>query len=172
MADPGQGVKAYWSALNRLINKKKVVNIPPLLENGIFVTNVQAKAIVFNDFFVEQCCSLATGSTLPVFLPRCNKILQDIAVDRNKVLKLICNLNTNKAHGCDDSSASMIKICDSSIVEPLCLIFEKCLDTGKYPSIWKKVNIVPVHKKGSRQNKNKLSTNFLASNIWKKGLKN
>ena len=28
LADPGQGVKAYWSALNRLINKKKVVNIP------------------------------------------------------------------------------------------------------------------------------------------------
>ena len=67
LVDPGQGVKAYWSALNRLINKKKVFNIPPLLENGIFVTNVQAKANVFNDFFVEQCCSLATGSTLPNF---------------------------------------------------------------------------------------------------------
>ena len=39
LADPGQGVKAYWSALNRLINKQKVVNIPHSLENGIFVTN-------------------------------------------------------------------------------------------------------------------------------------
>ena len=97
MADPGQGVKAYWSVLNRLINKKKVVNIPPLLENGIFVTKVQAKANVFNDFFVEQCCSLATGSTLPDFLPRSNKMLQNIAIDRDKVLKLIRNLNTNKA---------------------------------------------------------------------------
>ena len=97
MADPGQGVKAYLSALNRLINKKKVVNIPPLLENGIFVTNVQAKANVFNNFLVERCCSLATGSTLSVFLPRCNKMLQNIVIDRNKVLKLIRNLNTNKA---------------------------------------------------------------------------
>ena len=151
LADPGQGVKAYWSALNRLINKKKVVNIPPLLENGTFVTNVQAKATVFNDFFVEQCCSLATGSTLPDFLPRSNKMLRNIAIDRDKVLKLIRNLNTNKAHGCDDIPASMIKICDCSIVEPLCLIFEKCLETGKYPSIWKKANIIPAHKKGSRQ---------------------
>ena len=80
-------------------------------------------------------------------------MLENIAVDRDKVLKLIRNLNTNKAHGYDDISASMIKICDCSIVEPLCLIFEKCLDTGKYPSIWKKANIVPVHKKGSRQSK-------------------
>ena len=135
LADPGQGVKAYWSALNRLINKKKVVNISPLLENGIFVTNVHAKANVFNDVFVEQCCSLATGSTLPDCLPRCNKMLQNIAVEGDKVFKLISNLNTNNAHGCDDMSASMIKIFDCSIVEPLCLIFEKCLDTGKYPSI-------------------------------------
>ena len=27
LADPGQGVKAYWSALNRLTNKEKVVII-------------------------------------------------------------------------------------------------------------------------------------------------
>ena len=99
------------------------------------MTNVQAKANVFNDFFVEQCCSLATGSTLPDFLPRSNKMLQNIAIDRDKVLKLVRNLNTNKAHGYDDISASMIKICDCSIAEPLCLNFEKCLDTGKYPSI-------------------------------------
>ena len=97
------------------------------------------------------CCFLATGSALPDFLPRCNKKLGNIIIDRDKALKLIRNLNTNKAHGFGDISASMIKICDCSIVEPLCLIFEKCLDTGKYPSIWKKANIVPVHKKGSRQ---------------------
>ena len=43
--------------------------------------------------------------------------------------------------------------CDTSIVEPLCLIFEKCLETGVYPSIWKIANVIPVHKKNSRQNK-------------------
>ena len=48
----------------------------------------------------------------------------------------------------------MIKACGSSIVEPLCRIFEKCLETGIYPSTWKKANIVPIHKKGSRQCKN------------------
>ena len=47
----------------------------------------------------------------------------------------------------------MIKICDTSIVEPLCLIFEKSLETGTYPSVRKKANIIPVHKKDSRLNK-------------------
>ena len=47
----------------------------------------------------------------------------------------------------------MIKICDNSIVDPLCCIFERCLETGIYPSQWKKANIIPVHIKGCKQNK-------------------
>ena len=39
------------------------------------------------------------------------------------------------------------------IVEPMCQIFEKCLATGKYPSIWKKANVIPIDKKESRQSK-------------------
>ena len=63
-------------------------------------------------------------------------------------------LDTKKANGCDNISAFMIKASGSSIVEPLCLIFEKCLETGIYPSTWKKANIVPIYRKGSRQCKN------------------
>ncbi len=153
LSDPNQGIKTYWATLNRLINKKKVSNIPPLLENGLFVTNVQTKANILNDYFVKQCCMIATGSSLPNFRPRCNSVLENMNIDREKVLQLIRALDSKKASGCDNISVFMIKICDSSIVEPLCLIFEKCLETGIYPSVWKKANIIPVHKKESRQNK-------------------
>ena len=67
---------------------------------------------------------------LPTFLPRINNQLKDITVNKDKVLKLIRTLDTKKAHGCDEISVSMIKICDSSIVDPLGMIFEKCLSTG------------------------------------------
>ena len=77
-----------------------------------------------------------------------------LRIDRQKVVKLIRALDSSKAHGCDNIAIAMIKICDIAIVEPLCMIFEKCLTTGQYPSIWKKANIIPVHKKGSRQCKN------------------
>ena len=33
LSDPAQGIKTYWAILNRLINKKNTLNIPPLLEN-------------------------------------------------------------------------------------------------------------------------------------------
>ena len=48
---------------------------------------------------------------------------------------------------------AMIKICDECLVEPLSVIFKECLETGVYPSRWKRANIIPVHKKGNRQNK-------------------
>ena len=68
LRDHDQGPKAYWTVFsNRLLNRKKVINIPPLLENGIFVTSVQAKATILNEFFVQQCSSITTGSTTPNF---------------------------------------------------------------------------------------------------------
>ena len=149
LSDPNIGVKYYWNILNKLIDKKKFTNIPPILENGLFVTNLEAKGNLFNDYFVEQCSAIATGSTIPAFRPRCPTLLQGVHVDREKILNIIRSLNTKKAHGCDDISISMINICDSAIVEPLCLMFEKCLETGVYPTSWKRANIIPVHKKNN-----------------------
>ena len=124
------------------------------MENGLFITNFQAKATLLNDFFVEQCCAIPTDSALPSFFPMSDTILENVEIDREKVVKLIPALDPSKAHGCDKMSIAMIKICDFTIVEPLCMIFEKCLEIGQYPSTWKKANIIPVHKKNSRQCKN------------------
>ena len=33
------------------------------------------------------------------------------------------------------------------------MIYEKCLESGIYPALWKRANVIPVHKKGSRQSK-------------------
>ena len=62
----------------------------------------------------------------------------------------------------------MIKTCDSCIVDPLCMIFEKCLSTGLYPSSWKKANIIPIHKKESRQSKKNYRPISLFGKIFEK----
>ena len=51
----------------------------------------------------------------------------------------------------------MIKLCDNTIVLPLCLVYEKCLATGTYPQIWKMANVLPIHKKESQQIKKNYS---------------
>ena len=48
----------------------------------------------------------------------------------------------------------MLKICGNSLCMSLELIFNDCLVNGIFPSIWKKGNIVPVHKKNNQQRLN------------------
>ena len=67
------------------------------------------------------------------------------------ILKIIQNLNPNKAHGHDKISIPMLKICGNSLCRPLELTFNDCLVNGIFPSVWKKGNIVPVHKKNDKQ---------------------
>ena len=44
-----------------------------------------------------------------------------------------------------------MKICDYCICKPIKLIFQSCVESGKFPSEWKKANVVPVHKRGDKQ---------------------
>ena len=64
------------------------------------------------------------------------------------ILKIINALSINKAHGHDDISIGTMKLCSKSVVKPRSIIFKNCIDTGTFPNIWKKSNIIPVHKKG------------------------
>ena len=70
---------------------------------------------------------------------------------KNDILKIIQNLNPNKAHGHDKISIRMFKLCDDSLCRPLELILKDCLANGIFPSDWKKVNIVPGYKKNDKQ---------------------
>ena len=46
----------------------------------------------------------------------------------------------------------MIKLCENSICKPFSIIFNDCLNEGKFPHKWKKANVVPAHKKGNKDN--------------------
>ena len=65
--------------------------------------------------------------------------------------KIISNLDPNKAHGYHMLSIQMMKLCGNSICKLLSIIFNDCLNEGKFPSDWKKTHVVPVHKKGDTQ---------------------
>ena len=60
---------------------------------------------------------------------------------------IIQNLDPNKPHDSDNLSIRIIKLCGKSITYPLKLIFEAPLQEETFPSCWKKVNLVPVHRK-------------------------
>ena len=138
LSDPSTGTKKYWSMINKILNKAKIPEIPPLMEDDIFVIDFASKAQIFNEYFILQCTTLDTGSEVPNDLPVTASQLQEFIISDDKVLEIIRNLIPNKVHGCDGISVRMIKLCDESLITPLRLIFENCLRRGIFPETWKR----------------------------------
>ena len=80
------------------------------------------------------------------------------------IAKITQNLDLNKARGHDNTRIRMLKISGSSIYKPAEMIFKQCIETGVFPSEWKKANIVPIHKNGDKQNGNK-TQNGISGNL-------
>ena len=150
LSNPTIGLKACWSTINEIMDKKNMTNIHPPLENGIFATNFWTKADIFNDLFVQQCSVHVNDSVLPNFISRCNLSLANIDVDPDKVLKIICSLDCNKAHGWDSLSIAMIKICDVNREASLSNI-QSVFSVRNISRNLEKGNVIPFPKKESRQ---------------------
>ena len=121
------------------------------------VTNFQQKAQIFNDYFAEQCKINDNGSLLPECISKTNASISQINITTNQIIDIIQKHSTKKSHGCDDISVTMLQLCPTEVAVPLQFIFQKCVLTGAFPDSWKCANVVPIHKKNSRQ----LKSNYI-----------
>ena len=139
--------------LKVFLNNKKIPLVSLLFLKYCFITDFKENAELFKSFFSNQCSLLKNCSKLPTNLRYVtDKRLRTINFITDNIEKIIVSLNPNKAHGHDNISIRMLKICGNTICKPLELIFKQALTTGVFPSEWKKGNIVPCYKKGDKQN--------------------
>ena len=79
-------------------------------------------------FFFTHCTPLSNNSVLPSAISiKTQSRLSSLNFEKEDILKIIRNLNVNKAHGHDNISIQMLKIHDSVLVEPLSLIYKNCI---------------------------------------------
>ena len=126
--------------MKTFVNGSKFPEIPPLLVDNKFVTDFLDKANLFNNFFANQCTPISNDSTVPLstnFNTRERLSSLEFCVDDVNIVR---SLDQNKAHGHDEISIRMIKLCASSIPKPLHLIFRNCLETESISKEWKKRN--------------------------------
>ena len=110
------------------------------------------KANHFNKFFASQCTPIDNDSQIIDSLVfNTEARFSSITCENNDILKIIRNLGIRKAHGFDDISIRMVTLCDDSLVKPLSIIFQKCINSDVFPDSWKKSNIVSVHKEIEKQ---------------------
>ena len=124
--------------------------IPPLFDDGEIVVDYPTKAEIFNNYFASQCTPLVDNDEVPYLQSRTPLSLSSVTFSREQILDIIKALNPNKSSGWDGASPHMLKICDSSIVTPIQIIFNTCIREGIFPVKWKMSNVCPIHKKDSK----------------------
>ena len=123
---------------NFLTNKKIPLMLPLYHENG-FVTDFKEKAELFNSFFSKKSSLLANHSKLPTSLNfGTDKQLSSIAFSAEDIEKIIQGLDHIKAHGLDNISICILKICGDTICKLFEMIFSQALTIVSFPSEWNK----------------------------------
>ena len=141
LTNPKTSSKTYWSILKTFYNGRKVPLIPPLVINNKLEADFKRKADHFNNFFASKCTPLKNDSVLPTLLEHDSEArFSKISFSDDQILKILRALDINKAHGHDEISIRMLKLCDKSIITPLSILFQNCIDTWTFPDTWKKSN--------------------------------
>ena len=145
--DPALITKKFWSHVK---SNSKSQRIPECIQlNGRYRTNAKDKADLFNDFFCDQ---FSGGSEYGIPIDWSNDEAFHIEFPPSKVKSLLSNINSNKACGPDSIHGKLLKNCANSLCHPFSLLFTLSYNTGYIPREWKLGNVVPVHKKGSKDN--------------------
>ena len=139
--------------------------IAPLRDNstGLLKTDNKGKANLLNRQFqsvftpmspisLAQCCiSTLKNYNIPTVLSRTFPEMPPISISVCGIQKQLSNLNPDKAAGPDNIKPLVLKNLSDQISPILQLLFQKSIDTGIVPQIWTSANVVPLFKKGNKE---------------------
>ena len=147
-----RNVKGWWKTVNQLLGRGNDSSYPPVKNpnSNEFVSDSKQKACLFNEFFLSHSAIDSSKARLPAVQMESEIKLSDIFVTDQEVKDLINILDTSKSTGCDEISPKLVHKAGDSIVSPLTRLFNLCLHKNKIPSLWKKANVIPIHKKDEK----------------------
>ena len=163
--DPGLITKKFWSHVK---SNSKSSRLPETMHlDDTFRNKPSEKAELFNNYFYEQFSGRSNYNT---YIDFSNDQVFDIDFNRNRVHKHLSNINSNKAsmHG------KILKNCSESLAYPLSLILKVSYNTGSLPKEWKLANVVPILKKGGKddiKNYRPISLTYLVMKLFERILK-
>jgi len=117
--------------------------------DGSITTSDAETSEELNNFF-KSTFTLEEPSLIPAISSRTSETLSDINVSEELIFQKLISLNGNKAPGPDALHPHFLKSCAASLSRPLFLLTKQSLDSGTLPDLWKKANVTPIFKKGSR----------------------
>ena len=147
--------KSNPKAFYKYINSKKSnrESIGPLKVNSTLIDTDKDMAETLNNFFQsvftkENTDELPELSDIKEGIP----LLENIVFSEKDIKEKLLKLNPFSAPGPDNINPSLLVNIAEEVAVPLNIIFNKSMSTGTVPSDWKKANVTPIFKKGSKYN--------------------
>jgi len=143
--------KAAWNVVNQTLN----VNRKPVIKpNGLTSVN-------FNDFFIESVDNISNN--IPPSISDYHLYLRAVSSNQNNVFSFslkeftvesvysaICSLSNSTCLDIYGINAPILKIAAKYISEVLAYLFNESISQGVFPDILKQNKVIPVHKKGAK----------------------
>lgn len=135
----------YKLVKNRLTERPTIG--PILSPDGRLLTN----NIDISEAFLKKFANFPVldNGIIPPFPPRtsCTFDVDDfLPHEIESVLKALPSKNSNSP---DKLPPILLKACATSLAMPLSIIFQKSLNEGRLPDLWKQGIVVPIHKKST-----------------------
>jgi hypothetical protein len=150
----GLSNKQFWHFTKSILGKSADCCLPPLKQGNTdeVCTDTKAKAELLNQFFASKCNLDDSASNLPTHVRyKTDSRLSMIDITVQEVEDVLKSLNTNKATGPDCISPFMLKNGSKELAPSLTRLFNYSLKICKIPQAWKAANVIPIYKKGDKQ---------------------
>ena len=144
---PNSIAKKFWSYVKSASNTSSIPD--RVFYNDKHANCPTKKTTLFNEYFYKQ---LSEKSSYNVHIDFQHDQFANFNITLATVLGGLRNINANKAVGPDGIHGTVLKMCAATLAYPLTKIFNLSFNLGQIPSDWKSANIVPVHKKGDKNN--------------------
>ena len=129
-------------------------NVGPLKDSiGRIITDDREAANILNEYFssvftTEDCAHIPVPGKL--FQKNIEEGLISVEITEEMVSEKLQKININKCPGVDEIHPKMLLELKAYLVKPLTSIFKTSLEQGIVPLDWKDAGIVPLFKKGKR----------------------
>ncbi len=137
----------FWKSIKA--SKRDRTGTSPLRKNGLLISGAKDKADILNRQYTSVF-SREDTSVIPPPVEAPHPPMDEIAIDRLGIVKLLTQLKDHKACGPDLLPTTILKEAAEPVSIFLKAIFVKSLSSGTLPRDWKLANITPVYKKGDR----------------------
>ena len=139
--------KMFYSYLKSKTSNR--TSVGPLKENEQVVSDDIGISNILNKFFASVF-TVEDPDVPESTQHNVDNELSNVEFLDGDVLKKIQVLKDTSAAGPDKIGARILKETSDILCGPLALVFSRCLDEGCVPEDWRKANVTPIFKSGSR----------------------